>query len=79
MYRKLLIVNQYARSLTVEIANAFVRSGKYEEIVIAAGNEILPDFHLDNSVKIQKIASLTLIIPKIFWTNEAVRPNQSGW
>ena len=60
MYRKLLIVNQYARSLTVEIANAFVRSGKYEEIVIAAGNEILPDFHLDNSVKIQKIASYNI-------------------
>ena len=55
MNRKLLIVNQSSHSLTVEIANAFIRSGKYDEVVIAAGNKINPGFKLDDKVRVQKI------------------------
>ncbi|MCQ2265089.1 MAG: glycosyltransferase family 4 protein [Bacteroidales bacterium] len=56
MSRKLLIVNQYAKSLTVEIANAFVRSGKYGKVVIATGENINPKFGLSENVSIQPIA-----------------------
>ena len=55
MNRKLLIVNQCSHSLTVEIANAFIRSGKYDEVIIAAGNKINPGFKLDDKVRVQKI------------------------
>ena len=53
--RKILIVNQTSGYLTVEIANAFLRSGKYEEVAIAAGNKINQGFKLDEKVKVQKI------------------------
>ena len=53
--KKILIINQTCGYLTVEIANAFIRSGKYEEVAIAAGNKINQGFKLDEKVKVQKI------------------------
>ena len=60
MSRKLLIVNQSSHSLTVEIANAFMRSGKFEKVVLALGNELDPKFELDNSVKLQHICKYNI-------------------
>ncbi len=56
MSRKILIVNQFARSLTVEIANAFVRSGKFDDVVLSTGESVNPAFGLSKSVSIQPIA-----------------------
>lgn len=56
MSRKLLIVNQCAHALTVDIANAFAKSDKYEEIAIALGNKMDPIYKLNPSVKLQQIA-----------------------
>lgn len=60
MSKSLLIVNQAARSLTVEIANAFVRSGKYEKVVIATGIKIDPNYKLDDRVGLQKISKYNI-------------------
>lgn len=55
MNKRLLIVNQCSNSLAVEIANAFVRSKKYTEVAIAAGNTINPLYKLDEAVHVIKI------------------------
>lgn len=53
--RKILITNQSAGYLTTEIANAFIRSGKYDEVVLAVGNEISPLLKLDERVIVEKM------------------------
>lgn len=60
MGKKLLIVNQKSHSLTVEIANAFVKSGKYDSVVLALGNRIDPEFKLNESVKLQHICNYNI-------------------
>lgn len=53
--KKILITNQSSGYLTTEIANAFVRSGKYEKVALASGNEISPLLKLDPSVCVEKM------------------------
>lgn len=55
MGKDILLVNQSSAALMVEIVNAFATSGKYDNIVLAVGNEISPLLNLNSLVKIQKI------------------------
>ena len=55
MSDKILIVNQCAHGLTVDIANAFAKSQKYKEVVIVLGNQLDSIYHLEDSVKLHKI------------------------
>ena len=52
--KSILIVNQSSGYLMVDIANAFVNSGKYDQVVLMAGNpEALVG--LDKNVCVEKI------------------------
>lgn len=55
MNRILVITNQSSGYLTTNIANAFVSSQKYDQVVLMAGNEISPLLKLDPSVIVAKI------------------------
>lgn len=53
--RNILFVNQTSGYLTVDIVNAFIQSGTYNQVVLATGNEISPLLKLDSSVRLERL------------------------
>lgn len=53
--RKVVLVNQSSGYLMIDIVNAFVNSGKYDDVVLMAGSIKITDRVLDKTVKIDKI------------------------
>jgi glycosyltransferase involved in cell wall biosynthesis len=53
--RKIVLVNQSSGYLMIDIANAFVQSGKYDEVVLVAGSIKPINIPLDESIKVEKI------------------------
>ena len=70
MSRNLFVANQSTGYLTIDIVNAFVKSKKYDKIVLAAGNEINPALHLDTSVYVQKIT---------LYDNQSIKTRAITW
>ncbi len=55
--KKVVLVNQSSGYLMIDIVNAFVNSGKYDDVVLMAGSIKVTDRILDNKVKIDKIVT----------------------
>lgn len=74
--KKILIINQTCGYLTVEIANAFIRSGKYSHVVLASGNEISPLLKLDSLVRLERLPlynKKSFITRTISWITATIR------
>lgn len=76
MKKSVLLVNQSSGYLTTEIANAFVKSGHYEHVVLAAGNTISPLLNLDSSVRQERLPlynKKSFITRAISWISATMR------
>lgn len=52
---QIVIFNQSSGYLTTDIANAFARSGKYDEVILVSGNKIDASLFLEKSVSVDKM------------------------